>query len=53
MMTVAVTMTAVKMAMDCIDDGVSGNYNSNSSVSDSDDNNGDSGDSKGGGHIQQ
>ncbi len=52
-MTVAVTMTAVKMAMDCIDGGVSGDYNSNSSVSDSDNDNGGSGDSKGGGHIQQ
>ena len=53
MTTVAATTTAVKTAIDCIDGGVGGDYNSNSGVGDSDDDNGNSGDSKGGGHIQQ
>ena len=46
-------MTAVKVAMDCIGDGVGGDYNSDSSVGDSDNNNGGSGDSGGGWHVQQ
>ena len=44
------------MAMDCIGDGVVGDYNSDSGVGDSDDDNGgssSSSDSKGGGHTQQ
>ena len=49
----AATTRAVKTVIDCIGDGVGGNYNSNSGVGDSDDVNGGSGDSKGGGHIQQ
>ena len=53
MRTVAATTTAVKTVMDCIGDGVGGNYNSDSGVGNSDNNNGGSGDSKGGGHIQQ
>ena len=55
-MTVAATTMAVKMAMDCIGDGVVGDYNSDSGVGDSDDDNGgssSSSDSKGGGHTQQ
>ena len=52
-MTVAATTTAVKMEMDCIGDGVDGNYNSDSGVGNSDIDNSGSSDSKGGGHIQQ